>query len=76
MEVRLDERTTSAEETRALGIEIGDFVALDPRVEITNGFIRSRHLDDKSRCYLRRILRSARGRAASRPDDHGADHHL
>lgn len=48
MEVRLDERTTSAEETRALGIEIGDFVALDPRVEITNGFIRSRHLDDKA----------------------------
>ncbi len=48
MEVRLDERTTSIEETRALGIEIGDYVALDPRVEIVNGFIRSRHLDDKA----------------------------
>lgn len=48
LEVRLDARTTSAEETRKLGIEVGDFVALDPRVELTNGFIRSRHLDDKA----------------------------
>jgi putative aminopeptidase FrvX len=48
MEVRLDERTASAAETRALGIEVGDFVAFDPRVELTNGFVRSRHLDDKA----------------------------
>ena len=48
MEVRLDARTTNLEETRALGIEVGDFVAFDPRVEVTNGFIRSRHLDDKA----------------------------
>lgn len=48
MEVRLDARTSSAEETRRLGIEVGDFVAFDPRVEVMNGFIRSRHLDDKA----------------------------
>ena len=48
MEVRLDARTTSVEETRGLGIEVGDFVAFDPRVECTNGFVRSRHLDDKA----------------------------
>ena len=48
MEVRLDARTGSAEETKALGIQVGDFVAFDPRVEITHGFIRSRHLDDKA----------------------------
>jgi putative aminopeptidase FrvX len=36
------------EDTRALGIQVGDFVAFDPRVEITNGFVRSRHLDDKA----------------------------
>lgn len=48
MEVRLDARTESAEDTRKLGIEVGDFVAFDPRVEINNGFIRSRHLDDKA----------------------------
>jgi putative aminopeptidase FrvX len=48
MEVRLDERVSSAEETRKLGIEVGDFVAFDPRVEVVNGFVRSRHLDDKA----------------------------
>ena len=48
MEVRLDARTDSADETRALGIQVGDFVAFDPRLEITNGFVRSRHLDDKA----------------------------
>jgi putative aminopeptidase FrvX len=48
MEVRLDVRSASAEETRSLGVEVGDFVAFDPRVEVTNGFVRSRHLDDKA----------------------------
>lgn len=48
LEVRLDAKTTSAEETRKLGIEVGDFVAFDPRIEVTDGFIRSRHLDDKA----------------------------
>lgn len=49
MEVRLDERTTNASETRALGVEVGDFVAFDPRVEVSDsGFVRSRHLDDKA----------------------------
>jgi putative aminopeptidase FrvX len=48
MEIRLDARTTSADETRQLGIQVGDFVSFDPRVEVTNGFIRSRHLDDKA----------------------------
>jgi putative aminopeptidase FrvX len=48
MEIRLDARTTSAEETRALGIQVGDFVAFDPRVEVTEGFVRSRFLDDKA----------------------------
>ncbi len=48
MEVRLDARTTSASGTEDLGIRVGDFVAFDPRVEVTDGFIRSRHLDDKA----------------------------
>ncbi len=48
MEVRLDARTTSEKETRGLGISIGDCVAFDPRVEVTNGFVRSRFLDDKA----------------------------
>lgn len=49
LEVRLDVRVTSAEETRTLGIEVGDFVAFDPRIVVSDaGFIRSRHLDDKA----------------------------
>ncbi len=49
MEIRLDAQTRSDADTRALGIDIGDFVFLDPRVELTDtGFIRSRHLDDKA----------------------------
>jgi putative aminopeptidase FrvX len=48
MEVRLDEFTSCPEDTRGLGINIGDFVAFDPRVEVNNNFVRSRHLDDKA----------------------------
>ncbi len=48
IEVRLDIRSENAEQTRQFGIEVGDFVAFDPRVEVNNGFIRSRHLDDKA----------------------------
>jgi putative aminopeptidase FrvX len=48
IEVRLDARTTDAEQTRELGIQVGDFVVFDPRVEVVNGFVRSRHLDDKA----------------------------
>lgn len=48
LEVRLDLRTSSAGETRNAGVEVGDFVFFDPRVEANQGFIRSRHLDDKA----------------------------
>ncbi|MBO0420175.1 M42 family metallopeptidase [Vagococcus fluvialis] len=48
MEVRLDEKTFSKEDTEKLGIQVGDFISFDPRTEITDsGFIKSRHLDDK-----------------------------
>ncbi|PNB43990.1 peptidase M42, partial [Pseudomonas sp. FW305-130] len=40
---------TRAEETRLLGIEVGDFVYFDPRPELSEaGFVRSRFLDDKA----------------------------
>ncbi|WP_174614217.1 M42 family metallopeptidase [Virgibacillus ihumii] len=49
MEVRIDAEVESADDIRALGIEVGDFVAFDPRVQLTDtGFIKSRHLDDKA----------------------------
>ncbi|WP_270577969.1 M42 family metallopeptidase [Caldibacillus thermoamylovorans] len=49
IEVRIDEKVTNPDEVRALGIEVGDFVSFDPRVQITeSGYIKSRHLDDKA----------------------------
>lgn len=49
LEVVLDEFVESAEDVRALGIEAGDFVAVDPRFTITKkGYIKSRFLDDKA----------------------------
>lgn len=49
LEVRLDERTSSAKDTERLGIAVGDYVSFDPRLEIgPAGYIRSRFLDDKA----------------------------
>ena len=48
LEVRLDAITSCPEETRALGIEVGDYVHFDTRYEEANGFIKSRFLDDKA----------------------------
>ena len=48
MEVILDEKVFSKEDTENLGINVGDFVCFDTRTIFTdNGFIKSRHLDDK-----------------------------
>lgn len=49
IEVRIDEKVLNEHDVRALGIEEGDFVSFEPRVEITDsGYIKSRHLDDKA----------------------------
>ena len=48
MELVLDEKVFSADETRKLGIATGDYVCFDPRTRITEtGYIKSRFLDDK-----------------------------
>lgn len=47
-EVRLDAKVNAQNDVLDLGINVGDFVYFDPRVETTAGFIRSRHLDDKA----------------------------
>lgn len=60
MEIRLDEKVKSAEETKALGIQVGDFISFEPRTTVTeSGFIKSRHLDDKvSVAILIKLLKS------------------
>ena len=48
MELVLDEKVFSADETKKLGIATGDYVCFDPRTRITEtGYIKSRFLDDK-----------------------------
>ena len=59
MEVRLDVKVRNEQETRDLGIDVGDFISFDPRTIITEtGFIKSRFLDDKvSAAILLDLLR-------------------
>ena len=48
MEVVLDEKVASKEDTMKLGIMPGDIVCFEPRTRITkSGYIKSRFLDDK-----------------------------
>lgn len=46
--VVLDEDVKSAAEVRALGIETGDSIALEPRYRLSNGYLKSRFIDDKA----------------------------
>ncbi|MCC5949840.1 MAG: osmoprotectant NAGGN system M42 family peptidase [Nitriliruptoraceae bacterium] len=49
VEVRIDEKVHTPDDVRALGIQIGDFVAQVAYPVITRaGFVTSRHLDDKA----------------------------
>lgn len=49
VELRIDAITGSKAGTLALGIDVGDFVAFDTGAEfLDNGYINSRHLDDKA----------------------------
>lgn len=45
--VVLDEDVTCADDVRKLGIDTGAFIALDPRLRYSNGYIKSRFIDDK-----------------------------
>ncbi len=48
IEMRIDENCYSLADLMRLGIHVGDTIAIDPQPEVLeNGFIVSRHLDDK-----------------------------
>ncbi|HIQ58359.1 MAG TPA: M42 family metallopeptidase [Candidatus Merdivicinus intestinavium] len=48
MAVRIDEKVKTAEDVKALGIEAGDYIFLDPKTTVTpSGFLKSRFIDDK-----------------------------
>ena len=46
--VVLDQEVKSAEDVRKLGIETGDYIGLEPRFTMSNGYIKSRFIDDKA----------------------------
>ncbi len=46
--VVLDEDVKSADDVRALGINIGDYVAIEPRFCVSNGYVKSHFIDDKA----------------------------
>lgn len=46
--VVLDAPVASAADTRALGVETGDMIALEPRFRLANGYLKSRFVDDKA----------------------------
>ena len=49
LELRLDARIANGDDVRALGVHVGDMVAIDTNAEFTDsGFVVSRHLDDKA----------------------------
>ncbi|MBR6027647.1 MAG: M42 family metallopeptidase [Clostridia bacterium] len=59
--VVLDQPVQSAADTRALGIETGDYIALEPRLSLSGGYIKSRFVDDKAcAAVLLEIMRAIR----------------
>lgn len=49
VELRVDEETFCKDHLVNLGINVGDYIAVDPQPDINEaGFINSRHLDDKA----------------------------
>ena len=49
VDLRLDEPVTSPRQVQELGIDIGDFIALDTNAEVlSNGFVVGRNLDNKA----------------------------
>lgn len=48
MRIRIDEKVKNREEVKALGIDVGDFICIDPKTTVTDsGFLKSRFIDDK-----------------------------
>ena len=61
--VVLDEDVKCAADVRALGIDTGDVIALEPRFTLSNGYIKSRFVDDKAAaavllCAMKAIKKS------------------
>ena len=59
--VVLDQPVRTADDTRALGVETGDYIALEPRFTLSGGYIKSRFIDDKAcAAVLLNIMKAVR----------------
>ena len=68
MAVRIDEKVQSADDVRALGIEVGDYVCFDPKTTVTpSGFLKSRFIDDKGSAACLLTLLKLMKDAGTRP---------
>ena len=65
VELRVDAQSVSKDALEALGIEVGDIVAVDPQPEFVNGYVVSRHLDNKGGVAL--MLAALRALAGGPP---------
>jgi peptidase M42 family hydrolase len=73
VELRIDADACDKASVEALGIHVGDFVAIDTGTEfLDNGYIVSRHLDDKAGCasMLAAMKAMIDGRIATPVDIH------
>lgn len=68
VELRIDAQAFTLEELNALGVEIGDIVAIDPHPEfLDSGFIVSRYLDNKAGVAVMLAALRALSKARHRP---------
>ena len=66
--VVLDEDVKSAADVRALGIETGDSIALEPRFVYANGYLKSHFVDDKAcAAVLLTLMKAIRDEKLSLP---------
>ena len=66
--VVLDENVRTAAETRALGIDTGDMIALEPRFQYVNGYLKSHFIDDKAcAAVLLTVMKTVREENLSLP---------
>ncbi len=67
VEVRVDEQVKNDADLEALGMHVGDFVAIDARPELSEaGFLNARHLDDKAGVAV--LLAAAKATVESKSD--------
>tara|TARA_R110002020_G_scaffold40118_3_gene118715 strand:+ start:10241 stop:11404 length:1164 start_codon:yes stop_codon:yes gene_type:complete len=71
VELRIDALARNKDDIMRLGIEIGDIIAVDPQPEfLENGFIVSRHLDNKAGvAVMLAALKAMQDQAAETPVD-------